>query len=440
MGPIDPEFFDDDEVRAALAARDIGTLFRLLQRVGVSQRQIAELTGQSQSEVSEITLKGRQVLNVNVLERIADGIGAPRARLGVSYGEEAPPAATEMSEAMKRRIMLAATMATAVREAIQTLSEPLQLPLPTDDELPTRLDMSHVHAVRTATTQLRGMARYHGGQGTLFSAAATLYTRWMQVPAPDAVKAQLAAALAELHTEAGWSCYDSGVDGRGHFTRALWLGDTAGDTYGIANAALHAGATLVRDGHPNDALKYFQLGQVSLREVQHSKSTPATPPADDPRIPILTAQLNRQSATAYAVMKGHDEATRYLAEAHDGWAPRDAFARAGADLVTAGIQLDLGRLDTAEQSAVSAQHTYGEGHHRRGRIEAELILAEVHVLAGEPRGLILAHHAINEVRTLHSVAARRERLIPLATALETRPTPDTRDLAHTARQIATTRT
>ncbi|MGH3721196.1 MAG: helix-turn-helix domain-containing protein [Pseudonocardiaceae bacterium] len=208
MQPIDPEFFDDDEVRAALANRDIGTLFRLLQRVGVSQRQIAELTGQSQSEVSEITLKGRQVLNVNVLERIADGIGAPRARLGVSYGEEAPPTATEMSEAMKRRIMLAATMATAVRQATQALGEPLHLPLPTDDELPTRLDMSHVHAVRTATTQLRGMARYHGGQGTLFSAAATLYTRWMQVPAPDAVKAQLAAALAELHTQAGWTCYE----------------------------------------------------------------------------------------------------------------------------------------------------------------------------------------------------------------------------------------
>lgn len=36
MGPIYPEFFEDDEVRAALAARDIGMLYRLLRRVGVS--------------------------------------------------------------------------------------------------------------------------------------------------------------------------------------------------------------------------------------------------------------------------------------------------------------------------------------------------------------------------------------------------------------------
>ncbi|MBV8539329.1 MAG: hypothetical protein JO063_12715 [Pseudonocardiales bacterium] len=283
------------------------------------------------------------------------------------------------------------------------------------------------------------MARYQGGQGNLFSAAATLYTRWIQVPTTEEVTARLAAALAELHTEAGWCCYDSGLDGKGHFTRALRLGDQAGDAHGVANAALHAGATLVRDGHPNDALTLFQLGQLHLGGFRPSRSTPATPHADDPRLPTLTAQLNRQSATAYAVMKGAGEAARCLTEARDGWEPHHAFQRAGADLVSAGIQLDLGQLDTAEQSAASAQRTYGEGHHHRGRIEAELLHAEVHIRAGEPHGLTLAHHAINEVRTLHSVAIRRERLIPLATALETRPSTDTRDLARTARQIATTR-
>ena len=34
-------------MRAALAARDISTVYRLLRRVGVSQRQIAALTGQA---------------------------------------------------------------------------------------------------------------------------------------------------------------------------------------------------------------------------------------------------------------------------------------------------------------------------------------------------------------------------------------------------------
>ena len=85
MGPVDPEFFDGEEMRAALAARDIGTLYRRLRRVGRSQRQLAQWTGQSQSEVSEI-LKDRKVHSVWVLERIADGLGIPRARMGLSYG------------------------------------------------------------------------------------------------------------------------------------------------------------------------------------------------------------------------------------------------------------------------------------------------------------------------------------------------------------------
>ncbi|MGH3853779.1 MAG: hypothetical protein ACRDR6_09815, partial [Pseudonocardiaceae bacterium] len=63
----------------------------------------------------------------------------------------------------------------------------------------------------------------------------------------------------------------------------------------------------------------------------------------------------------------------------------------------------------------------------------------IHVRAGEPRGLTLAHHAIEAVSTLQSVAARREWLTPLATALEARPGTDTQELARMARQIATTR-
>jgi transcriptional regulator with XRE-family HTH domain len=435
--PLDPALFEDDEMRAALAARDIGKVYRYLRRLGISQRQTAQLTGQSQSEVSEI-IRGRQVRDVTVLERIADGLGLPRARLGVSYGEKAPEASSaeeEVDEDVKRRALIATTSAAALGEVLLGLGEPIGLALATAHALPSQLSISHVQIVRAVTERLRGVSRCYGGQAGLFGAAATIYTRWMQVPAPEATKAQLAAALAELHTEAGWCCYDEGVDGTGHFTRALRLAGEAKDVCGVANAALHAGATLVRGGHPNDALKLFQLGQFHLRLFPSRQPTPGTVPAD-PQLAILTAQLTRQSATAYAVMKGPDEADHYLAEANDGWEPQHAFQRAGADLVAAGIQLDLGRLETAEQLAASAARTYSEGRHRRGRVEAELMVAEAHVRAGEPQGLTLARHAITEVSTLHSVAARRERLMPLATALNTRPGIETQELARKARHIA----
>jgi tetratricopeptide (TPR) repeat protein len=437
---LDPAFFEDDDVRAALAARDVGALYRVLQRLGVTQREIARLTAQSQPEVHEI-LKGRTVRDVWVLERITDGLGIPRARMGLSYGEREPEAllaGEEVDEAMKRRAVLATSSAVVLGEAFLGLDELTELALPTGQALPSRLEMSHVHAVRAITEQLRGVARYYGGQADIISATATFYTRWLQVPATDAVTAQFRAALAALHTAAGWYCYDSGVDGTGHFTQALRIAGKAGDVYGVAYAVFCSGATLVRSGHPNDALKLFQLGQFHLRQSRPGKSTPTTPHTDNPRLPTVTAWLNLNSATAYALMSDPDQATHYLAKAHDGWEPRDTFEHAGMDRATAGIHLDLGQLDTAEQFATSAVRTYNEGH-RRDRTTAELLLAEIHVRAGEPQGLTLARHAIDEVSTLHSIAARRERLIPLATALETRPSTDTRELARIARQVAETR-
>jgi transcriptional regulator with XRE-family HTH domain len=74
-------------MRRALALRDIGTVFRLLQRHGLSQRRIAALTGQSQSEVSEI-LNGRQVVSYDVLLRICTGLNVQRGRLGLAYDTE----------------------------------------------------------------------------------------------------------------------------------------------------------------------------------------------------------------------------------------------------------------------------------------------------------------------------------------------------------------
>lgn len=71
-------------MRAALCVRDIGAVYRELQRAGVAQRQIAALTGQTQSDVSEI-VSGRRVISYDLLARIADGLGAPRGYLGLGY-------------------------------------------------------------------------------------------------------------------------------------------------------------------------------------------------------------------------------------------------------------------------------------------------------------------------------------------------------------------
>jgi transcriptional regulator with XRE-family HTH domain len=440
--PVDPALFRREDVRQILAALDIGALYRILgAEAGLSQRRIAARTGQSQSEISGI-VAGRRVENYHVLVRIAESFGIPREFMGLSWwgpdgtycGEDSAVASAE-EEDMRRRTVIASASMAALGLAVQGLGELTELALPTGGPLPSRLDMVHVHTVEAVIGRLRGIARQFGGQTDLFLSAARYYPRWLGVPASEEVEARLGAALSELYTEAGWCCYDAGLDGSGCFTRALALADGARDAFGIANAAFHAGSTVVRGGHSDDALKFFQLGQLTLAGFQHGKARPAVLRADDPRVPVLARRLTRISAAAYVLLDRPDQVRRCLDQAQDGWAPREAFEQAGAELTTSKVLLDLGRLDAAEAFAARAVRTYGEAHFR-GRTHAELVLAEVYVRAGEPRGLALAQRAITAAGALQSVAVRQERLLPLAAALEARPGDDTTQLARTARHLA----
>ncbi|MGH8922607.1 MAG: helix-turn-helix domain-containing protein [Actinomycetes bacterium] len=444
-----PPWYTQAEARGALAERDIGAVYGLLYRSGVAQREIARRTGQSQSEVSEIMHGDRRVRDVQVLERIADGLGVPRPFLrllkdvpgeGGAYPSEEGGPNPEVDEEVKRRALIAATSLAALGKIVQGMGEVVELALPRSGQepLPIRLTPAHAFAVEAVTERLRGLNRQYGGQGDLFSTAARHYTRWLGVAAPEAVTARLGCALAELHTEAGWACHDSGVDGSGHFTRALQIADEAGDAYGIANAAWHAGTALARGGQPDGALKVLQLGQWTLDGFQPGKSAPATLRVGDPRVPTLAARLNGDSAIAYALMNDTKQAQHYLAKAQDGWAPRDEFERAGMDLRTARIQIDLRRFDAAEPFAASAVRAYGNAH-GRAKTMAALTLAELYVRTGEPRGLGLARSAIDAVVPLCSMRAR-ERLVPLAAALAARPSAEAKELARTARQVATTKT
>lgn len=86
--PVPPEFFESSRARIAMGARDVQEVFAILARLGVSQRRIAALTGQSQSEISEIRA-GRRVQSIDVMQRIADGLGTPRGWWGLAHTEDA---------------------------------------------------------------------------------------------------------------------------------------------------------------------------------------------------------------------------------------------------------------------------------------------------------------------------------------------------------------
>ena len=167
---VTPEVWEDQEMRNALAAREVSTIYKLLRRKGVSQRQIAAMTGQSQSEVSEI-LKGRQVMAYDVLVRIADGLGVPRGYMGLAYDEvtaarvaetrEAPEA--EEPENVKRRKFLAHAAAVAVGAHVLGADSGSWVSNPVLTPAPGRIGMTDVRQVEAATRALRSLDYQYGG-------------------------------------------------------------------------------------------------------------------------------------------------------------------------------------------------------------------------------------------------------------------------------------
>ncbi len=81
--PPDATIWHEPEMLRTLTDLDIGEVYRTLQRHGYTQYQIGWLTGQSQPEVFGI-IHGRQVLSVQVLRRIARGLGIPPPLVGLA--------------------------------------------------------------------------------------------------------------------------------------------------------------------------------------------------------------------------------------------------------------------------------------------------------------------------------------------------------------------
>ncbi len=414
-------------MRAALAQRDIGAVYRILTGAGASQRQIANLTGQSQSEVSAI-VQGRQVSGYALLTRIADGLGIPRGWMGLARAEDSAARSSPvevMDESAKTRALLAtaslALFDRPVLGGVPELPTPPEVPTP----LPSRLSVTDVHAVRALTRQLEGLAKAYGGSVDMLSPVAVRTERLLPVPGPEAITRDLAIAIAELHTVAGWAAFDERQDKTAsyHFTRAMELSADANDGYVFSRAAYLAGVATAERGHHNDGLKLLQIGKISLD---------SEPPS--PRTQELTSWIAADSADVLARMDHQDAARSALAVASDTWRAPDADDQADMTWVMALTELTLGQLEAAEGLVASSmRHWEGTADHRQA-VLGRITLATVHVRAGEPRAHELAHRAITAVAELRSLRAR-DRLAALAAALESRRGDTAWRLAALARRV-----
>ena len=94
-----PGLWDREDMRSALAARDMGAVITIFRRwTGASQTDIGVLLGMPQPHVSDFERGIRHATSLAMFERLADGLGIPRPLLGLADSQhdhdEAAPGRT----------------------------------------------------------------------------------------------------------------------------------------------------------------------------------------------------------------------------------------------------------------------------------------------------------------------------------------------------------
>lgn len=266
----DPAWWNEPAMREALARRDVGQIFTLLnRRHGMTQRRIAELAGFAASEVYEIT-RGRQVMAYDVLARIAEGLGVPRGLMGLGYEtdqlQERPAEPQSLREPEQRQRFIAALAGFAVGG---TPDVQVWLPRPGEwlGPVPEMVDLETIATVREITQRHRHLdAAYGAGScrdsalGYLVWARCLIHSRCRT----EELSAALYAELADLHNLVGWMSHDLGehTEARRHLAQGLVYAQKAGNSTLMADAYYRLGRVSIHQGNPAEALHLFQLGQI----------------------------------------------------------------------------------------------------------------------------------------------------------------------------------
>ena len=437
LARVDPGAWEHLAMRRALAARDLAQVFRLLRKVGVSQRAIAAATGLAPSEVYEI-LRGRRVMAYEVLCRIADGLGVPRGYLGLAYDTDTEallgttsPVPTETGEDGDVHALLA--HAAEVTMGVNTDPDRWRRP---GDEAPTpvpeRLGASDVSKIEQVTAGLRALDYRYGGGACRDAVIAQ--TRWvnklLHADATDALRRRLHITLADLHNLAGWTSLDVGLyrPARRHFAEAITQARQAGEPSLLANVLYRTGRLHLHRGLTVHALRFFQLGQIAARDA-----------AD----PLAVAVLSANEAWAYGMLGDATQADGSLHRARQEYARAEAasaapwvrfFGPADLDATTGMVHLGLAaadapaaKLDTARESLTASLAARGPDMARSRAFELTA-LATACLYDHDPgEGIPLARQVTELVGELRS-ARVIDRLAPLIDQLAVTPGADAADL------------
>jgi tetratricopeptide (TPR) repeat protein len=305
------------------------------------------------------------------------------------------------------------------------------------DPAPSTIGLSDVKEVEAATRAMRALDYQFGGGACRNEVIAQLSwaLRLLGSSGTEVVRRRLFRALADLQNLAGWTTFDVGLldTSRSYFAIALEFAKQSGDPGLMSNIRYRIGRVYLHHGDANDALKWFQLGQVA---------------AQDSGSELAVAVLCGNQAWAYAMLGDDVQATKLLgwswdelaranlAEAPD-WArfynETDMYAMIGT------VHNELSAFDP--RHAAIAIAAFGQALARyddsmaRSRAFTLTMLATSHLRQGDvDHGVLVGRKALKLASEVKSKRVT-DRLQPLQIEATRHPSsPDSRELSHLIRQ------
>jgi len=281
--PVLPEWWEQEELRRILHARDIAALFTYLKGRSFSWSAIGDLTGHQASRARAIGEGRRRVTEYDVLLRICIGLQIPRHYMGLGTNHVTSPDAGTAPASWEPGADLVPVTAEpidvqgllGVVASISVGAVPADvtqwLPAAHHVVLPDRLTPDDVTAVAETTAVHRHMDAVTGGGACLPSALgyANWATQLLQVPCTDDhLTQQLRIVLAALHNLIGWLAHDTGNHdlARRHLVQSLVLARGCDHYQLLANTLYRLGRVSLHEDEPELALRQFGLSQPAAQE------------------------------------------------------------------------------------------------------------------------------------------------------------------------------
>ncbi|MFJ8331038.1 hypothetical protein [Streptomyces sp. NPDC094437] len=285
----------------ACRTRDFGRVFHLVKaRAGIYPSMIARRCDLTPSRVGEVIAGRRQLLHMDVIERISDGLRIPGHLLGLARRSwETPPHLT-------------------VRPR-----EPARPPAPLDTEGAARLPGADVDGIlalaaggevgpSTLDALHSSIADYwrrddeHGGETLRPAVVGQLryVVELLKEQRPAPLRDGLHGVAAELARLTGWTYFDARQyhQARAYFTEALGLAKAVGDRRFMANVLACMSLQATYQDRPGDALALVTAAQDQARAA----------PGTTPRV---LAMLATREAFAHAALGSRGATHGALSEA-----------------------------------------------------------------------------------------------------------------------------